>query len=364
MKYINKIILAITFISIVIVGCKKDKVETLPDAPTPPTIALSNDVIITTLGADFTMEADLTDLVGLKSFTLRYDDWFLFNEVSLADIGNPKSYKVKYKFKMPDTAANKIHSITLTATNVGNNASSKQYKVTINTDFPKMYLIESTDVTKLTSDLFGVPSLINKLGSYSYEATYYSSAANSPVWFIPGKTAIKPIMYGVDPANSAKLTGDFKTALPIILPGVGYYKINFNTLNLTYTVAALPAPNPALAYPQVAIAGSGFYDLPAMNYSNVLPNIILLDKDPVNPYLFTKIVKIGLPPGASFTACSFIFTTNNGWTNFWRFDNGPDPEFTVPNGGANGGNFTITSTPVTYKVTFDTFLNRCKLEKQ
>jgi hypothetical protein len=364
MKYMNKLLIAFACLSLIIIGCKKDDAEIIPDAPNAPKVTLSNEIIITTLGADFFMEADLTDDVGLKSFTVRYDDWYLYNEVPLTDLGSPKSYKVKYKFKMPDTAANKIHSITLTATNVGNNASSKQFKVTINTDFPKMYLTESTDPAILNSDLFGVPMLINKLGSYSYEATYYSSAANSKVWFIPGKTAIKPIMYGLDPANSTKLTGDYKIAQPIVLPGVGYYKINISTLNLTYSIAALPTPNPAAAFAQVAIAGSGFYDFPAMNFSNVLPNIILLDKDPINPYLFTKTVKLGLPPGAAFTTCSFIFTTNNGWTNFWRFDNGPDPEMTVFNGGANGGNFTITTTPVNYKVTFDTYINRAKLEKQ
>jgi hypothetical protein len=363
MKYKNKLLTAFAFFCIVIAGCEKEK-ETVPDAPNPPKVTLSNEIIITTLGVDFFMEADLTDEVGLKSFALRYDDWYLFNTILLADSSNPKSYHVKYKFKMPDTAANKIHSITLTATNVGNNQTSKQYKISLNTDFPKMYLTETTDPAKLTSDLFGVPMLINKLGSYSYEATYYSSAANSKVWFIPGKTAVKPIMYGVDPANNTKLTGDFKLAQPIVLPAIGYYKININTLNLTYTVAALPVPNPAGAYPQVAIAGSGFFDFPTMNYSNVLPNIILLDKDAVNPYLFSKVVKIGLPAGAVFTTCSFIFTTNNGWTNFWRFDTGTDPEMTVPNGGANGGDFAISSTPVTYKVTFDTFLNRCKFEKQ
>jgi hypothetical protein len=363
MKYKNKLLIAIASFFIIVAGCKKDK-ETIPSAPIPPKVTLSNEIIITTLGADFFMEADLTDDVGLKSFTLRYDDWYLFNTVSLADSNNSKSYHVKYKFKMPDTAANKIHSITLTATNVGNNQTSRQFKISLNTDFPKMYLTETTDPANLTSDLFGVPMLINKLGSYSYEATYYSSAANSKIWFIPGKTAVKPIMYGVDPANTTKLTGDFAKAQPFVLPAVGYYKININTLNLTYTLTALPAPNPAGAYPQVAIAGSGFFDYPTMNYSNVLPDLILMDKDAVNPYLFTKTVKLGLPSGANFSSCSFIFTTNNGWTNFWRFDNGADPEMTVPNGGANGGNFTITATPVTYKVTFDTYINRAKFEKQ
>jgi hypothetical protein len=362
MKYLNKIFLAIACGCIIITGCKKDE-ESVPDAPNPPTVALSNEIIITTLGADFFMEADLKDDVGLKSFSLRYDDWYLLNTISLADSNNPKSYHVKYKFRMPDTAANKIHSIVLTATNVGNKQTSRQYKISLNTDFPKMYLTETTDPAKLTSDLFGVPVLMNKLGSYSYEAVYYSSAANSKVWFIPGKTSVKPIMYGVDPGNSSKLTGDFKSAQPITLPAVGYYKINISTLNLTYTVTALPAPNPTGAFAEVAIAGRGFTDYPAMNYQNTLPNIILLDKDAANPYLFSKLVKVGIPAGQTYTTAAFIFTTNNGWTNFWRFDNGADPEATVFNGGTDAV-LNITATPVTYKVTFDTYLNRAKFEKQ
>ncbi len=186
MKSKKILLIALASCFIAISGCTKDK-ETIPDAPNPPSITLSNEIIITTLGADFFMEADLTDGVGLKSFTLRYDDWYLYNTITLADSSNPKSYHVKYKFKMPDTAANKIHSITLTATNVGNKQTSRQYKISLNTDFPKMYLTETTDAAKLTSDLFGAPMLISKLGSYTYEATYYSSAANSKIWFIPGK---------------------------------------------------------------------------------------------------------------------------------------------------------------------------------
>ncbi|WP_315821386.1 hypothetical protein [Paraflavitalea speifideaquila] len=137
--------------------------------------------------------------------------------------------------------------------------------------------------------------LIKKLTSYTYEATYYAAAANTKIWFIPGKTALKPIMYGIDPANNAKLTGDYANAQPIILPAIGYYKINFHTLNLTYSVTPLPTPNPANAYPQVALAGQGFYEFPNMLWQNTMPDLILMDKDPVNPYLFTKTLKLGVP---------------------------------------------------------------------
>jgi hypothetical protein len=346
-------------------SCKKDKTEPVPDAPNPPKVKLNNEIIITTLGADFFMEADISDSVGLKSFTFRYDEWNLFNTQLFNDSAtSPKNYRIKFKFKMPDTAANKIHSINLTVTNVGNKQTTAQYKVALNTDFPKMYLIDNTDPAKLTADLFGVPMLIDKLGSYSYEARYYSSAANSKIWFVPGKAALKPIMYGTDPTDNTKLTGDFAKAQGITLPAVGYYRIIFNTLNLSYTVTPIATPNPTGAFAEVALAGRGFYDNPDQNWGNTLPGITLLDKDPVNPYLFTKTLRLGIPPGQTYTTAQFIFTTNNGWTNFWRFDVGAEPEATVPNGGANGGDFPITNTPVTYKVTFDTFLNRCKFERQ
>jgi len=361
-KYIfNSAMLCLVFFISILSSCKKS--DSIPSAANPPKIVMSNDVIISTLGADFFMEADLTDDVGLKSFTLRYDDWYLYNVVSLADSGNPKSYHVKYKFKMPDTAANKIHSITLTATNVGNNATSNQFKVLLNSDFPKMYLIESTDPSKLTTDLFGVPMLVTKTSSYNYEVTYYSAAPNSQVWFIPSKTTLKPFMYGKDPVNPSKLTGDFTKALPIVLPNIGYYKISFNTLNLAFTTTAFPAPNPSSAFAQVAIVGRGFFDYPNMNWQNSSPDIILLDKDPVNPYLFTKILKLGTPPGSTYNTAQFILTTNNGWTDFWRFDNAGDPDNTIFSGGVNA-EFPISTTPVNYKVTFDSYLNNCKFERK
>lgn len=368
-QLINKIlfststVLFMTVVTLSIFSCKKDPVA-VSEVKDAPIISLTNEVVVTTLGAEFYLEADLADSAGIKSFTLRYDDWYLYNTVSLEDIGSPHKYHMKYKFKMPDTAANKTHSIDLTVTNVGNKQSKSQFKVMLNTDFPKMYVTESLDPTSLSKDLFGVPILIDKTSSYNYSATYYSSQPNTKIWFIPSKTATKPFAYGLNLNDKTKLTGDVNTAQAITLAERGYYSIKYNTLDLSYAITKLPDPNPANAFPQVAIAGMGFYDNPNMYWQNTLPDIILMDKDPQNPYRFTKTVRLGIPPGQTYNVAQFIFTTNNGWTGFWRFDSGTDPEFTVPNGGSTGGDFPITSTSVTYKVTFDTYLNRAKFERQ
>jgi hypothetical protein len=354
------------FFALLMIGvwsCKKDPAA-VPQVDGAPKITLTNEVIITTLGSDFFLEADLADSAGIKSFTVRYDDWYLYNTVSLADLNNPHRYHVKYKFRMPDTAANKTHSIDLTATNVGNKETKAQFKIMLNSDFPKMYATETLDPTVLTKDLFGVPMLVDKTSSYNYSATYYSAQANTKIWFIPSKSTAKPFAYGLDPKDPTKLTGDVNSAQPLTLSERGYYSIKYNTLNLSYSITKLPDPNPANAFPQVAIAGMGFYDYPNMYWQNTLPDIILMDKDPLNPYRFTKTVRLGIPPGQTYNVAEFIFTTNNGWTDFWRFDSGTDPEFTVPNGGSTGGDFPITNTPVTYKVTFDSYLNRAKFERQ
>jgi hypothetical protein len=246
---------------------------------------------------------------------------------------------------------------------VGNKETTAQFKVLLNADFPKMYVTESLDATLLTKDLFGVPALIDKVSSYNYSATYYAAQANTKIWFIPSKTTVKPFAYGLDPKDPTKLSGDVNSAQPVVLSAKGYYSIKYNTLNLSYSITKLTDPDPSKAFPQAALVGRGFFDYPNMNWQNALPDIILLDKDPVNPYLFTKTIKIGVPPGQSYNTAQFIITTNNGWADFWRFDTGNDPETTVWNGGTNT-DISISSTPVTYKVTFDSWLNRAKFERQ
>ena len=131
----------------------------------------------------------------------------------------------------------------------------------------------------------------------------------------------------------------------------------------SFSIQALPAPNPSGAYAQAALVGRGFSDYPNMNWQNALPDIILLDKDPANPYLFTKQVKLGTPPGETYNTTQYILTTNNGWTDFWRFDDGLNPELAVFKGGTNT-DIPITTTPVDYLFVFDTFTGRVQAIKQ
>ena len=210
-------------------------------------------------------------------------------------------------------------------------------------------------------NLYGVPVAMTKLASHTFQVIYYANAAGINVRFVPNKNSLIPVAIGVDPGNPAKLITDGTKSLPITLGKIGYYKITINTLLLNYSVEAFtPVGTPVS---QVAFVGRGFYDYPNMNWQNTLPNIILLDKDSLNPFLFTKKLKLGIPVGTNYTTAQFILTTNNGWTNYWKFDDVISPEHAIFNGGVNV-ELPITSTPVTYLFVLDTQTNLVKAIKQ
>ncbi len=228
-------------------------------------------------------------------------------------------------------------------------------------NYNKLYLADVADAAALSTDLFGVPMVMDKTGSHTYQLIYYARTANIKLRFIPNKTSFTPVAIGLDPANPQKLLTTGSQSLPITLGAKGYYKITVNTLLLTYTVENFTPSGNAQA--QVAIVGRGFYDFPNMNWQNALPDLILMDKDPVNKFLFTKQVKLGTPPGQTYNTAQFILTTNNGWTNFWRFDDALSPELAVFNAGANT-DIPITTTPVTCLFTFDTYTGRVQAIRQ
>jgi hypothetical protein len=342
--------------------CKKESKEVAIYGPPSSVISFSDvsDLVVDSTGKTIAAKAKITSTNGLQKVELIYAPWSISKTIS--SFSDSKSYSFDEAVLIPTNAALKIHALTIKATDVSGNVNFTEVKIGLqDLNFPKLYLADVDDPTLLTSDLFGVPMLMNKTGAHTFQVTYYARTANVKVRFIPSKTSFTPVAVGVDPTNSQKLITDAATSLPITLGAKGYYKITVNTLLLTYLVERVNSTGTAFA--QVSFAGRGFFDKPTMNYQNTLPNIVLLDKDSDNPFLFTKVVRLGVPTGQTYTTAQFILTTNNGWTNFWRFDNAANPELAVFNGGADG-NFPITSTPVSYLFIFDTFTQRIQAIKQ
>ncbi len=346
---------------IAVSSCKKtDDFEVLRPPAQSITFSDVSDLIIDSSGKTITVRAKVAASQGLDKIEIIYQPWNLNKVISTFTSAN--AHTLAESITIPVSAALQLHSLTIKATDKKGQSEIVDVKIGLqDLNYNKLYLADIEDPAALTADLFGVPMVMDKVGAHTYSVTYYNRNDNTKIRFVPNKNSFTPVAIGLDPNNNQKLITNAATSKPIILPSKGYYKITVNTLLLSYTVAATAATGTAPA--QVAIAGRGFADFPTMNWSNVLPNIILLDKDPANPFMFTKMVRIGIPIGQTYTSAQFILTTNNGWTNFWRFDNAADPELAVYNGGTNI-DFPITATPVSYMVVFDASTSRIQLIRQ
>ena len=357
--YFDKSMLLSVCITMLSFSCSKDVKVNVYRSPIE-SIYFSNvsDFIIDSTGKTINIQAKVSSSNGLQKIELIYQPWNVAKTIPVS--GN--DYTVNEPLLIPANAALQIHSITLKATDSKGAANFTEIKIGLqDLNFNKVYLADVSDAASLTGNLYGVPAPMTKMASHTFQTIYYAKAAGIKVRFIPNKTSFTPVAVGTDPSNSLKLITDGTKSLPVTLGAAGYYKITINTLLLNYSVEPY-APTGA-APSQVALVGRGFYDYPNMNWQNTLPDIILLDKDAANPFLFTKKLKLGVPPGNGYTSAQFIMTTNNGWTDFWRFNDGTAPENAVFNGGVNT-DIPITSTPVTYLFVFDAQTNFVQAIKQ
>ena len=339
-----------------LVQCKKATDTDFVLKPPKETIVFTNvsDFILDSLGKTINVQSNVSSADGLQKVEIIYQPWNLAKTIAVS--GN--DYTVNVPVTIPKDAELKIHSLLLKVTDTKGGTNFTEIKIgLLDLNYTKVYLTDGTDVTATSANLYGVPVVMTKLASHSFQVIYYANTAGIKVRFVPNKNSFIPVAIGTDPANAAKLITDGAKSLPITLGNRGYYKITINTLLLNYNVEAYtPVGAPV---DQVAFVGRGFYDYPDMNWQNTLPNIILLDKDTLNPFLFSKKLKLGIPMGATYTTAQFIMTTNNGWTNFWRFNDVISPEYAVFNGGVNT-EIPITTSPVTYLFVFDTQTNLVK----
>lgn len=339
--------------------CKKDDPGATVYTPPSQSITFSDvtDFVIDSTGKTITAKATITATNDLQKVEVIYQPWNLSK--SITTFPEARSYKLSEPVTIPANAGLKIHSIIIKATDKNGAANFTEVKIGLqDLNYNKLYLADATD---LSTDLFGVPMVMDKTGSHTYQVVYYARTANVKIRLVPDKSTFTPVALGIDPNNAQKLITDGKQSLPIQLGDKGYYRITINTLLLTYKVEGFnPSGTPVN---QVALVGRGFYDFPNVNWQNALPDLILLDKNPANKWLFTKTLKLGIPPGQSYNTAQFILTTNNGWTNFWRFDDAASPELAVFNGGVNA-ELPITTSPVTYLFVFDSYTGRVQAIRQ
>lgn len=247
----------------------------------------------------------------------------------------------------------------------GNMTSNKTFiKVSDVIDFEKLYLSDVTSVADLTSDVYGVPMLIDHVGEFQYQAHYYNQKAGTPIRFIPQKTSFTPICFGVDESTNT-ITKDASKAQPIILDKVGYYEINFNVMTGEYTVNDWTPTTQKMTLngtttvdfndgsgeqpAQICLAGAGLPDGFGNWTTNQNADAFILNQDENNPYRLYR--EMDLKEG---TEIEFTISQTHWWgwwpEPFWRFDGSDENEANKLNGGDN---MKKTKVPATGKYLFE-----------
>lgn len=335
---------------------------TFSSAPSPSlTVLLQNPVL--------SLNAALADNKNLAYVTVSIPDLGVSDSVAISGT----SYAFSKTYDMP--AKEGSYKMTLTVGDGGGNMATTTSTINVSNlpDFDRMYLADVASVADLSSDLYGVPMLIDHTGPYQYTAYYYNTAAGTPIRFIPQKTDFQPICFVVDP-NTGLLTSDPSAGEPIVLDQLGYVKITFNSATgewdvepWTPTTAKLTLDGSTIADlkdgsgdqpAQICLAGSGLPDTPNWT-TNQNNNAFILKQDPKNPYRLYR--EMTLTKG---TSVSFTISQTHWWgwwpEPFWRFDGSDENEANKRNGGDNMKTVTVTTTGK-YLFEFDYALLRSRI---
>ncbi len=254
-----------------------------------------------------------------------------------------------------------VYEFQIVAIDGNGNSSTETVTIGAFEPFAKMYLADVSTDAELVSDLMGVPMLTNgytqvdSLGKV-FRANYYNAVANTEVRFLPSKETFEHLTLGADGEGNL-IVNKSATVSPLILSEVGYYEVIIDTRDLTYTVESYtPEDTPK---DMVVVHGTGGAKINGEQLEGWNPALAkILTQNSTNPYQYIGVIELFDASGdGSGTGGSFIFgETNTGWNPFWRFDNGSEPEYTVPGGGAT---YSFGSESYgTYNLTFDTHLNR------
>lgn len=290
---------------------------------------------------------------------------------SIAISGKEYEYSEEYTFPAED----KDYQMTVKVYDTQDNMSQQTSTILVSdlVDFEKMYLADVTTAAELTSDVYGVPMLIDHVGEFQYRARYYNQKAGTGIRFIPQKTDFNPICFGID-ESTGLLTRFPNKAKPIILENVGYYEINFNILTGEYKVDEYTPTTKKMTLngtttvdfgdgsgdqpAQICLAGAG---LPgAGNWTtNQNDNAFILNQDANNPYRLYR--EMNLTAGAEI---EFTISQTHWWgwwpEPFWRFDGSDENEANKLNGGDNMKKMKVPATG-TYLFEFDYALLRSRI---
>lgn len=307
-----------------------------------PTIEFTSDV-------ESTIDADVQYTFGFSVKDEIAIDYIEINipgimEDKRIDVGGKANYGFSEIISFPNET--KDYYVTVTAVDMSGNSITENCTLKVKEiyveDYQKMYLADVKTKEELTSDVFGVPMVINHIGQYKYRARYYNKSVGTEIFFIPQKTDFAPNCFGLDPNNSNVLINDPETAKPIVLNEAGvYYEIDIDIKKATYqmrTYSVSEATNP-MNYK----IGEKTYD----RWENGNPNDYIeffigwggspqdacnhkFIQDANNPHLFYYPAEGSTWPLENGTEMNFIVSNchpDGWWDNVeWRADNSTEIE--------------------------------------
>jgi hypothetical protein len=283
-------------------------------------------------------------------------------------------FLMKQVYELP--AVKTAYDMTITAYDQQGNSVSTTCTINVDEmpDFAKMYLADVDNVADLSSDVYGVPMLIDHTGEYEYTARYYNQKAGTKVRFIPQMTDFEPICFGLDPEDNSLLANSVD-AEGITLNEVAYYEIKLNIVTGAYSVKTYTPDTQAMTLngttfrdfgdgsgeqpEQICLAGEGMPGVGGWK-TNQNDGAYILSQDEKNPYLlygYLDLEKGG--PQIQFTISQTHWW---GWwpEPFWRFDGSDYNEKNTLNGGDNMKKMEIPATG-RYRFEFDYHLLRSRI---
>ena len=290
------------------------------------------------------------------------------------DAAGQSEMKVKKVYEVPSEKQSCL--LTVTAYDKFNNKVMAQSTVNVDEmpDFEKMYLADVESAKDLTSDVYGVPMVIDHTGPYEYTAHYYNQKAGTKVRFIPQMTDFEPICFGVDPSDNSVLINDASSALGIELNEVAYYEIKLNIVTGAYSVKTYEPTTEKMtldgsttidfgdgsgAQPaQICLAGGGLPGTPSWT-TNQNNDAFILSQDAANKYLLYRECELEAGTEIKYTISQTHWW---GWwpEPYWRFDGSEFNEKNVKNGGDNMKKSKVPATGK-YRIEFDYHLLRSRI---
>lgn len=334
------------------------------------TSAPSSELTVLLQNPKLTLNASVSDNKKLQSIVVDIPGLNIKDSVLLNGV---KEYALKKQYDVPAKEASYMMTLRVYDGMKNMTSTTSVIKVSELPDFEKMYLADVSDAAALTSDLYGVPMLIEHTGKYQYRAHYYNQKAGTGIRFIPQMTDFNPICFGID-ENTGLLTSNPSEAKEIILDEVGYYEITFNTITGDYDVKRYTPATAKMTLDgttavnfndgsgdqpaQICLAGSGLPGTPDWT-TNQNNDAFILNQSKTNPYLLYREFNLKAGDEISFTISQTHWW---GWwpEPYWRFDGSANNEKNVKNGGDN---MKSVKAPVagTYRFEFDYALLRSRI---